>query len=204
RKAIKDSGIDPETLDYIIVGQNFGDVSHKSNQTSQVPSIGSRVKHNLKIKNPSCVAYDVIFGCPGWLEGGSQVQAFIRAGMAKKCLVIGAEMLSRVVDPHDRDSMIFGDGAGATVIEASDAPGGILAHATASYTYHESPYLTYDFSYHKEAAKTNTKYIKMQGRKIYNFSLTKVPQAMKDCFDKSGHDIDDLKKVFIHLANEKM
>lgn len=203
-KAIKDAGVNPEELDYLIVGQNFGDIKHGSHQTDQVPSLASRVKHNLRIKNPSCVAYDVVFGCPGWLEGMIQAQAFIRAGMAKKCLVIGAEALSRVVDCHDRDTMIFADGAGATILEKTDGSNGVLAHVSASHTYSESLYLNYDCSYHKEKAKDKVRYIKMAGRKIYNFSLTKVPQAMKDCLDKSGYPIEKLKKIFIHQANEKM
>ncbi|HLS29506.1 MAG TPA: ketoacyl-ACP synthase III, partial [Flavobacteriaceae bacterium] len=203
-RAIKDAGIDPEELDYIIVGQNFGDIRKGSIQTDQVPSLAARVKHNLKIKTPSCVTYDVIFGCPGWLEGVIQAQAFIKAGMAKKCLVIGAETLSRVVDKHDRDSMIFADGAGATVIEESEQPGGILAHESASYTYTEAPYLNYEVSEHKEEALSKTQYVKMAGRKIYNFALTRVPDAMKSCLDKSGKSIEDLKKLFLHQANEKM
>lgn len=203
-RAIKDAGIDPEELDYLIVGQNFGDIREGSNQTDQVPSIAARVKHKLRIKNPSCVTYDVIFGCPGWLEGVIQAQAFIKAGMAKKCLVIGAETLSRVVDKHDRDSMIFADGAGATIIEESDQPGGILAHETASFTYSEAPYLNYEVSEHKEEALSKTQYVKMSGRRIYNFALTRVPNAMKSCLDKSGKSIDDLKKLFMHQANEKM
>lgn len=204
KRAIEDANINPEELDYIIVGQNFGDVKYGSNQTDQVPSIAARVKHKLKIKNPYCVTYDVIFGCPGWLEGVIQAQAFIRAGMAKKCLVIGSEALSRVVDPHDRDSMIFADGAGATVIEETDRKGGILSHLSVSYTYHEAPYLNYHISEHKQRAETNIQYVKMSGRRIYNFALTKVPQAMKECLDKSGKSIDDVKKIFLHQANEKM
>jgi len=78
------------------------------------------VKHHLRIKNPKCVAYDVLFGCPGWVEGLIQANAFIKSGIAKKCMVIGAETLSRIVDPHDRDSMIYSDGAGATIIEAKN------------------------------------------------------------------------------------
>ncbi len=204
QKAIEDAKLDPETLDYVIVAQNFGDVKAGSHQTDQVPSIACRVKHKLRIKNPRCVAYDLIFGCPGWVEGMIHAQAFIKAGMAKKCLVIGAEALSRVVDPHDRDTMIFADGAGATIVEESDQPGGIIAHGSASYTYTEAPYLNYACSYKPEEAETNTQYIKMSGRRIYNFGLTQVPQAMKECLDKSGRSIDDLKKVFIHQANEKM
>lgn len=203
-KAIENAGIDREELDYIIVGQNFGDVKYGSKQVDQCPSLASRVKHKLKIKEPSCVAYDVIFGCPGWLEGVIQANTFIKAGMAKKCLVIGAEMLSRVVDAHDRDTMIFADGAGATIIEESDQPGGILAHESASYTYSETPYLSYGCSYKPDKTGDNTHYIKMEGRKIYNFSLKKVPQAMKTCLEKSGKSIDSLKKIFIHQANEKM
>ena len=75
---------------------------------------------DLGIQSPNCVAYDILFGCPGWIEGVIQAQAFIKAGIAKKCLVIGAETLSRVLDKHDRDSMIYSDGAGACIVEEKD------------------------------------------------------------------------------------
>ncbi|MBQ0116859.1 MAG: ketoacyl-ACP synthase III [Flavobacterium sp.] len=207
-KAILDSKVDPETLDYIIVAHNFGDVKHKAIQSDTVPSLAVRVKHHLKIKNPKCVAYDVLFGCPGWIEGVIQAQAFIKAGMAKKCLIIGAETLSRVVDLHDRDSMIYADGAGATVIEAventsTDEQSGILSHNSASFTYEEAKYLYFGKSYNNEHCE-NVRYLKMNGRKIYEFALTNVPLAMKECLDASGEDISKLKKIIIHQANEKM
>lgn len=202
-KAIKDAGIDPETLDYIICAHNYGDVQKGSNFSDIVPSLASRIKHNLRIQNPKCVAYDILFGCPGWIEGVIQAQAFIKAGMAKKCLVIGTEMLSRVVDDNDRDSMIYSDGAGATVIEQDDSDTGILAFETATFTYDEAYFLFNGSSYNTEANQ-DTKYIKMYGRKIYNFALTQVPQAMKSCLEKSGCSIDEVKKIFIHQANEKM
>jgi 3-oxoacyl-[acyl-carrier-protein] synthase III len=123
--------------------------------------------------------------------------------MAKKCLVIGSETLSRVVDKHDRDSMIYSDGAGATIIEASDEDGGILAHETASFTYDEAYYLYFGNS-NKQDLCRDTRYIKMHGRKIYEFALNNVPQAMKACLDNSGVDIKDVKKILIHQANEKM
>ncbi|MEO8934763.1 MAG: ketoacyl-ACP synthase III, partial [Xanthomarina sp.] len=103
KKAIEDAKINQEELDYIIVGHNYGDVKHNTEQSDTVPSIASRVKHLLGIKNPKCVGYDLLFGCPGWNEGLIQANAFIKSGIAKKCLVIGAEALSRVVDKHDRD-----------------------------------------------------------------------------------------------------
>ncbi|RKS44923.1 3-oxoacyl-[acyl-carrier-protein] synthase-3 [Gillisia mitskevichiae] len=203
QKAIENSGIDPETLDYIIVAHNYGDVKFGSVQSDTVPSIATRVKHNLRIKNPKCVGYDVLFGCPGWIEAVIQAQAFIKSGMAKKCLVIGAEALSRVVDKYDRDSMIFSDGAGATVIEASEEPGGILAHNSATYAYQDAHHIYFGKSNRSEEAD-DTRYIKMNGRKIYEFALTHVPEAMKSCLEESGKSIEDVKKVFIHQANEKM
>jgi 3-oxoacyl-[acyl-carrier-protein] synthase-3 len=123
--------------------------------------------------------------------------------MAKKCLVIGAETLSRVVDPHDRDSMIYADGAGATLIELTDEAGGILAHESASYTTDENNFLFYGKSFNPEL-DSSINYIKMQGRKIYEFALNEVPKAMKSCLDQTGVPIDKVKKILIHQANEKM
>lgn len=203
QKAITDSGIDPETLDYIILAHNFGDVKPGAIQTDAVPSLATRVKHKLRIKNPKCVAYDILFGCPGWIEGMLQANAYIKSGMAKRCLVIGAETLSRVVDVHDRDSMIYSDGAGASVVEASDDDTGLLAYENATYSYDEAYFLSFGNSFNKNL-DPDVRYIKMQGRKIYEFALNQVPQAMKNCLDKSGVAIDDVKKVLIHQANEKM
>ncbi|NBU80185.1 MAG: ketoacyl-ACP synthase III [Flavobacteriaceae bacterium] len=203
KKAIEDAKIDPETLDYIIFAHNFGNVKKGAIQTDLLPSLATRVKYDLRIKNPKCVAYDMLFGCPGWVEGVIQAKAFIKAGMAKKCLVIGAETLSRVVDLHDRDSMIYSDGAGATILEATDEEGGILAHETATYAYDEAYYLFFGNSFNK-THNPDVRYIKMNGRKIYEFALNNVPKAMKQCLEKSGIDIIDVKKILIHQANEKM
>ncbi|GGD32265.1 3-oxoacyl-ACP synthase III family protein [Flavobacterium orientale] len=203
QKAIEDAKIDPETLDYIIFAHNFGDVKKGALQADLLPSLATRVKFNLRIKNPKCVAYDMLFGCPGWVEGVIQAQAFIKAGMAKKCLVIGAETLSRVVDMHDRDSMIYSDGAGATIIEATDEAGGILAHETATYAYDEAYYLFFGKSFNDQH-HPDVRYIKMHGRKIYEFALSQVPLAMKECLENSGIPISQVKKILIHQANEKM
>lgn len=203
KRAIENAQIDIEKLDYIIFAHNFGDMKYGTDQSDIVPSLASRVKHNLKIKNPNCVAYDVLFGCPGWLQGVIQAYAFMSLGIAKYCLVIGAETLSRVIDLHDRDSMIYADGAGATVLEVTDEPGGIIATKSCSFTADEAYYIHFGESYKKEPQQ-DTRYIKMLGRKIYEFALTEVPQAMKACLDESGVKIEQIKKIIIHQANEKM
>lgn len=203
KRAIENAKIDPETLDYIIFAHNYGDIKHNTIQSDTVPSLASRVKQKLAIKNPKCVAYDVLFGCPGWIEGTIQATAFIKAGMAKKCLVIGSETLSRVVDIHDRDSMIYSDGAGATIMEATSDEGGILATESATFAIDEANYLYFGESFNKNL-ESDVRYIKMYGRKIYEFALTNVPLAMKECLDKSGVNINQVKKILIHQANEKM
>lgn len=203
KKAIANANIDPETIDYIIFAHNFGDVKQGTIQSDMLPSLATRVKHKLQIKNPKCVAYDLLFGCPGWIEGVLQANAFIKSGMAKRCLVIGAETLSRVVDDHDRDSMIYSDGAGASIIEASNDESGMLSYESATFANDEAGYLFFGKSYNTDL-DPDTKYIKMYGRKIYEFALSNVPVAMKSCLEKSGLDIDDVKKILIHQANEKM
>lgn len=203
QKAIENANIDPETIDYIILAHNFGDVKPNAIQSDILPSLATRVKHKLQIKNPKCVAYDILFGCPGWIEGMLQANAFIKSGMAKRCLVIGAETLSRVVDKHDRDSMIYADGAGASIVENTTDGSGLLAYESATFASEEANYLFFGNSFNKNLDK-DIRYIKMHGRKIYEFALSKVPQAMKDCLDKSGIAIDDISKILIHQANEKM
>lgn len=203
-KAIEDASVNAEDLDYIIFAHNFGDVKNKAIQSDILPSLATRVKHLLRIKNPNCVAYDILFGCPGWVEGVIQAQAFIKAGIAKKVLVIGGETLSRVIDKHDRDSMIYSDGAGACIVEATnDNESGILSHASQTFAKEEAYHLFFGNSYDKNE-DPNIRYIKMYGRKIYEFALTNVPNAMKVALDKSGISINEVKKVFIHQANEKM
>ena len=199
---INDSKVDPETIDYIIVAHNVGDITLDSNQVNTLPSLASKVKARLKIKNPNCVAYDILFGCPGWVEGIIQAKAFIKADMAMRCLVIGADTLSRVLDQSDRDSMIYADGAGAAMVEKTNDEGGILSNKTVTYTSDgEAEFIFYGPANDKQKG---TKYIKMFGRKVYEFALSKVPLALQSCLDASGESINNVKKIFIHQANQKM
>lgn len=202
--AIESSGIDPETLDYVIVAHNFGDIAPGSTRPDVLPTLGSRIKHKLGIKNPDCVAYDLPFGCPGWLQGMIQADYFIRSGDAKRILIIGTETLSRVTDPHDRDSMIFADGSGATILEGREnSEAGILAHKTQSHTSEEAYYLYSGKSSDPELI-SDEQFIKMDGRKIYEYALKNVPLVIQQALQKSGADITDVKKVLVHQANGKM
>jgi len=195
--------VDRESLDYIIVSQNFGDVRADNIQSDMVPTIAARVKHKLGIKNPYTVAYDVPFGCPGWLHGMIIGDYYIRSGDAKRLLVIGAENLSRFSDPHDIDSMIYSDGAGAAVLEATQEDAGILSHVTRSDTYENAYMLWLDKSHHPNSHGKRL-FLKMQGHKVFKYAVRTVPEVVKQSLDKAGLTLFDVKKLLIHQANQKM
>ncbi len=205
RDALESSGIDKEELDTIIVAHNFGDVRAGTHQSDLVPSLAARVKAKLKIKTPATAAFDLIFGCPGWLQGVIQCDAMIRAGDVRRAMVIGAETLSRVSDPHDRDSLIYSDGAGAVILEAreSEKPVGILAHAVRSDTLDHSAMLSMGAS-NKDAVFLDAMFLKMEGRKLYKYALQNVAVAIRQCLEKAGVAISDVQKILIHQANGKM
>lgn len=206
KDALEKSNIDKESLDYIIVAHNFGEVDHNHKQTDLLPTIASRVKELLGIENPKTIAYDTIFGCPGWVQGMIQADYYIRSGDAKRALVIGADILSRLSDPHDRDSMIYADGAAATILEGieSDTPVGIIAHTTRTDANGHTYNLFMGKSYNAEENNDDRLYIKMHGRKIYNYALSTVPAAVKESLDKANIGLNDVNKVLIHQANAKM
>ncbi len=202
--AIKSANIDQEELDYIIVAHNFGDVKNDNRCTDIVPCLAARVKQKLGIENPNTIAYDLAFGCPGWVQAIIQANYFIKSGDVKKILVIGADVLSRVFDPHDRDSMLYADGAGATILEAEECDNqvGIVAHKTRSDTLLYSQMLYMGKSNNPE--NTGNIYLKMNGRRLYQYALEHVPQTIKACLDKNGIHPGEINKVLIHQANGKM
>ena len=159
----------------------------------------------LKIVNPKTIAYDIPFGCAGWVQGMIHVDCFIKTGETKRALVIGGETLSRISDPHDRDSMIYADGAGATIVEAvaSKEPVGILSHAARSDTLEHAYMLWMDKSYNQNY-EGDELFLKMKGRRLYEYALKTVPHVVKQSLDGAYLNIKDVKKVLIHQANEKM
>lgn len=208
KDALDSTGIDYESLDYIIVAHNFGDVAHGSTRIDICPTLAARVKHKLQIQNPETVAYDMTFGCPGWVQAMIQANYYIKSGDAKRVMVIGADVLSRISDPHDRDGLIYADGAAATILEAkeSETPIGILAHKTRSDTYQHAHMLFMGTSYkeHDDKHANEDLYLKMHGRKLYQYALTNVPSSIKACLEKSDVALENVKKILIHQANGKM
>ena len=205
KDACESANIDPETLGFIIVGHNFGDVNTGSTQVDLLPSIANKVKAKLKINNSSCICHDVISGCPGWTQGMIIADAYIRSGFYTRGVVVGSDVLSRISDPHDRDTMIYADGSGATILEAfeSEEPTGILSHSSRSDSVNYWNLLTNGDSFNPDL-KGNIQYIKMAGHKLYVYAISNVPAVVKDSIEKAGLQLGDIKKVLMHQANEKM
>ncbi|MDP2337647.1 MAG: ketoacyl-ACP synthase III [Bacteroidota bacterium] len=205
KDACESANLDPETLDFIIVAHNFGDVDPISTRVDILPSLANRVKAKLNIKNPACFCHDILSGCPGWTQGMITADAYIRSGMAKRGVVVGSDVLSRISDPHDRDTMIYADGAGATIVEAieSPEPTGILSHSSRSDSVHYWNLLINGKSSNPEFEGSD-QFIKMAGHKLYVYALNFVPLVVKESIDKAGLHLGDIKKVLIHQANEKM
>ena len=205
-QAIESAGIDREELDYVILAHNFGETLPNDTRIDILPTLASRVKAKLGIRSPQAIAYDILYGCPGWVQALIQADYYIRSGDAKKILVIGADVLSRISDPHDRDSMIYADGAGAAIVEAveSETPVGIIGHNSRSDSMDYVNLLHMGYSYNKELAGKKDLYLKMNGRRLYQYALENVPKAIKSGLDKLKLHINDVKKVLIHQANGKM
>lgn len=204
-KALIQSKIDKEILDYIIVAHNYSDISHDSRKVNLMPSLSIRVKNKLGIKSNKCKAYDMIYGCPGWIESLILANQFIKSSIAENILVIGSDNLSRAVDPYDRNSMIFADGAAAVVVQAKESSDsiGILNHISICDSNEE-------FDFIGNGCSVNPDYIdyavniRMKGKKVYEYALKKVPVAMKLTIDQSGLHLKDIKMVLLHQANAKM
>ncbi|SHF52678.1 3-oxoacyl-[acyl-carrier-protein] synthase-3 [Mariniphaga anaerophila] len=205
REACKSAEISEESLDFIVVAHNFGDIEHGNVRTDILPGLANKVKMKLKIKNPSCICHDVISGCPGWTQAMITADAYIKSGYRKRGVVVGSDVLSRISDPYDRDSMIFADGAGATVVEGveSEEPTGIISHASRSDSVVYANLLTLGNSNNPDITGSE-RWIKMAGHKLYIYAIKNVPGVVKESIDKAGLHLKDIKKVLIHQANEKM
>lgn len=205
KDACKTAGISEESLDFIIVGHNFGDIPEGNVRTDILPALANKVKMKLHVKNPSCIAHDIVSGCPGWTQGMIVADAYIKSGFMKRGVVVGADVLSRISDPHDRDSMIYADGAGATIVEAveSDEPTGILSHSSRSDSVSYANLLTLGPSSNPDF-EGDELFIKMAGHKLYIYAINNVPGVVRDSIEKAGLDLSDIRKVLIHQANEKM
>ncbi|WP_185870431.1 3-oxoacyl-ACP synthase III family protein [Blattabacterium cuenoti] len=206
KRALINSKIYKEKIDYIISAHNYGDINPISFQSDLMPSLAARVKNKLQIRNRKCRPYDMIFGCPGWIEGMILADQLLRSKYAKNILITSSETLSKVIDPHDRNAMIFSDGAGAAVLSAIEIENenhGIIYYDSQCNNNEELHYLSNGPSLNPSYKKSLVN-IKMNGRRIYEYALTEVPNMIKSILDHADLHLKDINKILIHQANAKM
>lgn len=203
RLAVEDAGLDPNDLTGIIVAHNAGNMVPRTGSFHTVPNLAASLKHELACTSHDCFAYDLLFGCPGWLQGIIQAHQTIRCGDAEHVLVTGLEVASRLLDPHDPDSMILADGCGACVVSRSDAANrGVLSYATYSHAMddHRIIYLGPSLKPGVEGSC----YFHMNGRAVYKYATEWVPRVIKETLDKANLTAGEVDIFLLHQANAKM
>lgn len=203
QNAIADAGIDKNQVDGIIVAHNAGNMLEGMDGFHTVPNMAALLKNRLEITNYDCTAYDILFGCPGWLQGIIQAHQAIQMGDATHVLVVGIEVASRLLDPFDLDAMILADGCGAAIIsKAENTTEGIISYATYSHAQEDIACIYLDKSYNK--ALTAPTLFKMNGKDVYKYATVWVPKVIKKALDKAGLDASDVDLFLFHQANGKM
>ncbi len=203
RLAVNDAGLALNDLSGIIVAHNAGNMIPDKGVFHTVPNMAAALKNALDCTNHQCFAYDILFGCPGWLQGVIQAHQVIGCGDGRHILVTGLEVASRLLDPHDVDSMILADGCGAAVISASDnGDSGILSYSTFSHGQDDNR-IIYLGESNKKGVEGSC-YFHMNGREVYKYATEWVPKVVKDALDKANLEIADVDIFLFHQANAKM
>lgn len=162
------------------------------------PSTACQVQAELNIQR-SIIAFDISAACAGFLYALSTAEQFIRAGRVKRAMVIGSEAMSRIIDWNDRNTCIlFGDGAGAFILDAHDTPGirDFSLHSKGQYR---------DILYLKNAALTEEPaYLKMQGKEVFKLAVNELERSALDMLDKHNLTADDIDWFIPHQANARI
>jgi 3-oxoacyl-[acyl-carrier-protein] synthase-3 len=191
RQAIEAARIDPETIDLIIVATGTPDLVY--------PSTGCLLQQRLGIKN--AVAFDVQAACSGSIFGLSIADQYIKSGAAKTVLVVGAEICSRIVDWTDRSTCIlFGDGAGAILLSASDETGILSTHIHSAgefkdLLYCPNPQVATDVDKHEAG------FISMRGNEVFKIAVNTLGRIVDETLEANNMDKAEIDWLVPHQAN---
>jgi 3-oxoacyl-[acyl-carrier-protein] synthase-3 len=203
RLAVQDAELDVNQLSGIIVAHNAGNMVPDTGAFHTVPNMAAVLKHELHSTNHDCFAYDMLFGCPGWLQGIIQAHQAIRCGDAEHVLVTGLEVASRMLDPHDPDSMILADGCGACVVSRSDEGGkGLISYSTFSHAMDDNRIIYLGPSLKPDVE--GSCYFHMNGRAVYKYATEWVPKVIKAALGKANLIVGEVDIFLLHQANAKM
>jgi 3-oxoacyl-[acyl-carrier-protein] synthase-3 len=194
--ALKDSGIDASALDLVIVATTTPDETF--------PSVATNVQARLGMNRGA--AFDVQAVCSGFIYGLAIADNFIKAGQAKTILLIGAETMSRILDWNDRGTcVLFGDGAGAIVMQAGKGAGGNSDRGVLNSKLFSDGRL-HDLLYVDGGPSTTrtTGFLRMQGREVFRHAVTNIAAAIHASTDEAGIAISDIDWFVPHQANQRI
>lgn len=192
KAALADAGVDAAEIDLIIVATATPDM--------QFPATATMVQHKLGIGG--CPAFDVQAVCAGFMYAISTANAYIKSGMSKKALVIGAEIFSRIMDWSDRTTcVLFGDGAGAVVLGASDEPGIVHSKLQADGSYLDMLNVPAQMA---NGEIVGSPFLKMDGQAVFKFAVKTLSQAAEDVLREAGMSTDDVDWIVPHQANKRI
>lgn len=191
RLAFEAAGVNKDDIDLIILATSSPD--------RVFPSTACLLQHRLDIKK--CAAFDVQAACSGFIFALSVADQYIRAGNAKRVLVVGSEINSRLIDWTDRTTCIlFGDGAGAVVLEASDEPGILSTHISSDGQYQDLLYLpnpSRDFNKRDD----DKRYIKMHGNEVFKIAVNTLGNIVEETLLANNMEKSDIDWLVPHQAN---
>lgn len=207
KNALDKANVDPQELQLIIFAHNWGDQSYVAGniQFDVLPNLASRVKYELNIDSMDCPAFDINFGCTGFIEGLKIAEALMIVHNKNLALIIGADTVSSVIDPEDINSLLFGDGAGAAVISLNTSEGlqaEIICSKTYSICKSDNKYLRMEKTT-PQTSNCNLR-LKMDGAKVFQTALQSVPELLKSIFHEFNVLSSDFKYLILHQANPKM
>ena len=194
RQALAAADLDPRSLDLIIVATTTAD--------HVFPSVATQLQERLG--NVGAAAFDVQAVCTGFVYALGICDQFFRAGSSQRALVVGAETFSRIIDWHDRNTCIlFGDGAGAVVLEASDTPGIHSSHLHADGRYRELLWVPGGVS-RGMTLPENSPYVAMKGSEVFKVAVTTLTRVVEETLATNGLEVSDLDWLIPHQANTRI
>jgi 3-oxoacyl-[acyl-carrier-protein] synthase-3 len=194
RKALEAANVDPGEIDLLVMGTTTPDLVF--------PSTACLIQKRLGL--PDCGAMDVNAACSGFIYGLSVADKFIRCGDARKVLVCGSETLSKITNWKKRETaVLFGDGAGAVVLEASEEPGILSTHVHANGDYEDLLYANVGVSRGWEGMKDNEgrPEIAMRGNEVFKVAVRTLGRIVKETLGANNLDKSDLDWLIPHQAN---
>ena len=194
RKALENAGVGIEDIDLIIVGTTTPDMTF--------PATAAVVQQKLHMHHGA--AFDIQAVCSGFVYAVATADSYLKNGLSKRCLVIGAETTSRILDWNDRTTcVLFGDGAGAVVMEIgkeSDQERGVLATSLRSDGHYWNKLYT-------DGGPSSTQsmgHVRMEGKEVFKHAVGMITDVVHSVFEATGYGVDDLDWFVPHQANKRI